>query len=158
MSERSPEPPLSVEASVDWTLTSFDHNVNAPHAENLLRHALAQECQTGSWHFAIRFVDDRDMAQLHNTWLDDPSPTDIITFAYEPDDDAPGGDIVISVETAARNAVDAGWRLLDELDFLMLHGLLHVLGWNDQSGTGRSAMLERQHELLAMWKSPLDHE
>ncbi|MBA2289202.1 MAG: rRNA maturation RNase YbeY [Chloroflexia bacterium] len=149
MSEQPPEPRLLVEVNVDWALESSDRLVDARQVEILLGNALERERMTGSWLFAIRFVDDREMAQLHETWLGDPSPTDILTFAYEPDDEAHGGDIVISVETAGRNAVDAGWRLPDELDFLMLHGLLHVLGWDDRSVTGRSAMLERQYELLA---------
>ncbi len=149
MSLHPPAPPLSVELAVDWTLAWEEHRVSPDRSQDLMRHALVQECQTGSWHFAIRFVDDLEMVQLHETWLDDPSPTDIMTFAYDPDDGARGGDIVISVETAARNAVDAKWRLSDELDFLMLHGLLHVLGWDDHSETDRSVMLNRQQEILA---------
>lgn len=158
MRERSSESPLSVELAVDWALTTEDDRVSPHHAEDLMRHALVQECQTGSWHFAIRFVNDLEMAQLHETWLGDLSPTDILTFAYDPEDGAQGGDIVISLDTAARNATDAGWRLSDELHFLMLHGLLHVLGWDDHSATYRAAMLERQQELLASWKPREDIE
>lgn len=130
-------------------LSTFDHEpVDESHAAELLHHALKQEGQAGSWEFTIRFVDDEEMSQLHGVYMNDPSPTDIMTFPYDPADSELGGDIVISVETAARNASEHGWSTADELDFLMLHGLLHILGWDDRREEDRAAMLERQRSII----------
>jgi rRNA maturation RNase YbeY len=138
---------LICEVTVDW-------EVDAPQAldedvlQRLLIHGLADEGQEGEWSFALRFVDDAEIGRLHEAFMGDPSPTDIITFPYDPDDGERGGDIVISVETAARSAEEHGWPTAQELRFLVLHGLLHVLGWDDATVEDRAAMLARQHELM----------
>ena len=139
--------PPTCEATVDWEV-SIPRALDAGDVERLLLHGLAEEGQQGDWTFAFRFVDDTEIGRLHDAYLGDPSPTDIITFPYDPDDREQGGDIVISVDTAARNAEEHGWPLSQELRFLVLHGLLHVLGWDDATDEDRAAMLARQHELM----------
>ncbi len=139
--------PPTCEVTVDWEHSSpqaLDENA----VERLFRHGLGKEGQEGEWAFAIRFVNDTEIGRLHDVFMDDPSPTDIITFPYDPDDGEQGGDIVISVDTAARNAEEHGWPVVQELRFLGLHGLLHVLGWDDATDDDRAAMLARQHELM----------
>jgi probable rRNA maturation factor len=59
------------------------------------------------------------------------------------------GDIVISVQTAARQAPEHGHSLERELLFLASHGLLHLLGWDHPDDTSLAAMLSRQEQLLA---------
>jgi probable rRNA maturation factor len=59
------------------------------------------------------------------------------------------GDIVISLETAARQAPDHGHPLERELLFLASHGLLHLLGWDHPDDASLAAMLSRQERLLA---------
>ena len=59
------------------------------------------------------------------------------------------GDIVISLETAARQAPDHGHSLAHELRFLASHGLLHLLGWDHPDDASLQAMLARQDQLLA---------
>ena len=59
------------------------------------------------------------------------------------------GDIVISLETAARQAPDHDHSLPEELLFLATHGLLHLLGWDHPDDTSLAAMLRKQEELLA---------
>lgn len=65
------------------------------------------------------------------------------------------GDIVISVETAARQAPDHGHSLERELLFLASHGLLHLLGWDHPDDASLAAMLARQEALLAELPAPL---
>lgn len=139
--------PPTCEVDVDWDL-DLPQALGEDDVERLMTHGLAEEGQEGAWVFAIRFVDDAEIGRLHDAFMGDPAPTDIITFPYDPDDGEPGGDIVISVETAARNAAEHGWSTAQELRFLLLHGLLHVLGWDDATDADRAAMLARQHELL----------
>jgi rRNA maturation RNase YbeY len=55
------------------------------------------------------------------------------------------------VDTARENAAIVGWSLADELFFLVAHGILHLLDWDDHSTEDRTAMLDRQRVLLASW-------
>jgi rRNA maturation RNase YbeY len=140
--------PPTCEVTLAWE-TPTGPALDDREVERLLCHGLAEEGRDGAWSFAIRVVDDREIGRLHDTFMGDPAPTDIITFPYDPDDGERGGDMVISADTAARNADEQGWSLADELRFLVLHGLLHVLGWRDATHEDRAAMLARQHELMA---------
>ena len=64
------------------------------------------------------------------------------------------GDIVISVETAARQAPEHGYDLEQELLFLASHGLLHLLGWDHPDEASLAAMLARQKELVKVPAEP----
>jgi len=147
---RSDLPAPAVDLTVDWQLADRRALLAEGEISDLLRHALEREGQGGAWEIAIRFVNDAEIARAHEMYLGDPSPTDIMTFPYD-DDDVPGGDILISVDTADANAMEHGWVLDEELRFLVLHGLLHILGWEDDTPDARARMLERQGQLLAEW-------
>lgn len=140
-----------VELTVDWQVADEIFPEAEAELGSLLVHALRREGQAGSWEMAIRFVDDDTIASAHERYLGDPSPTDIMTFPYDEDDGVKGGDILISVDTARFNAVEHDWTVAGELRFLVLHGLLHILGWDDRTETDRSRMLGRQRELLDSW-------
>lgn len=136
----------SVDLTLDWAQRGGDALLDMATTIALIERALTAEAVTGEWSFAVRFVDDDEIARLHEQYMDDPSPTDIMTFPY--DEDEPGGDIVISVDSARVHAADAGWPVEQELQFLVLHGVLHVLGWDDATDDDRAAMLERQRAIL----------
>lgn len=129
---------------------------------SFVRHVLLAEGMTGSWQFGVRFVDDETMRQAHAAFMGVDTPTDIMTFPYEDEDDdlaaadpaAPaerGGDMMISVHRAAEHAGEAGWGTDLELFFLICHGVLHILGWDDATDEDRAGMLERQAALLSEW-------
>ncbi len=123
---------------------------------SLLTHILSEEGIDETWHLGIRFVDDATMQEAHAEFMGINEPTDIMTFPYADADDIwtegePGGDLMISVDTAQENASVASWTLVDELFFLVAHGVLHLVGWDDQSHADRVSMLNRQIELLASW-------
>jgi probable rRNA maturation factor len=72
------------------------------------------------------------------------SPTDVLSFPVPP---APGpgeylGDVAISLESASRNARRAGWRLAEEVQFLVIHGILHLLGHDHESDQGEMNRLQ----------------
>lgn len=125
---------------------------------SLICFALSEEQVAGRWAIALLFTTDAGIQAMHRAFMNLDSPTDIMTFPYESDAFSPleaehdGGDIAISVETAATNAGEAGWSLADELQFLVLHGLLHLLGWDDLEAGERVAMLARQTEILERWR------
>lgn len=123
---------------------------------SLVSHALKAEGVDEPWELGIQFMDDDSMQAAHVEYMDIDEPTDIMTFPYSDDDDVwggdeVGGDLMISVDRAAANAEDAGWSLADELSFLIIHGVLHLLGWDDHSDEDRARMLARQREILDSW-------
>jgi probable rRNA maturation factor len=127
--------------------------------ESLVAYALTELGCDGEWEVSILFTSDERIQHMHNQFMGIDAPTDIMTFPYEDDDFAPGGsfsqggDLVISVETAEVNAIDHGWPPLQEIRFLVLHGVLHLLNWNDTDADSRKAMLDRQGELLSGWEA-----
>jgi probable rRNA maturation factor len=86
---------------------------------------------------------DRLLHRLNRDYRGTDKPTDVLSF---PGDGGEGGlgDIVISVETAERNARELGRTLAQELDVLALHGLLHVLGHDHETDDGTMDRLERR--------------
>jgi probable rRNA maturation factor len=132
--------------------------VTTERLQSLVTFALHGERATGDWELNLRFATDSGIQDMHRQYMNLDTPTDIMTFPHEPDEFSPfgpacGGDIVISVETAAGHAEEAGWALADELLFLALHGVLHLLGWNDAEPDQRVAMLARQSDLLQQWRA-----
>ena len=134
---------------------------------SLAAHVLLEEDVRGEWPLGVHFIDDSAMQAAHAEFMGIDEPTDIMTFPYgddEGDDDIPwipeegddadgrGGDLLISVDRAAENASDAGWSIERELYFLVAHGILHLLGWDDAIDADRSAMLDRQAELINGWR------
>ncbi len=86
---------------------------------------------------------DRLLRRLNREYRGQDAATDVLSF---PGDSSEGalGDVVISVETAARNARGLGRSLAQELDVLALHGLLHVLGHDHETDDGTMDRLERR--------------
>ena len=103
---------------------------------------------------AVLLADDRRIASLHGEWLDDATPTDVITFDLSDPPGLPGGDgvlrgdIVVSTETAVRMAAEVGWTARFETAYYVLHGILHLAGYDDLSPGPRRAMRRRERTLL----------
>src|SRR5690606_32454527 len=117
---------------------------------------LAAEGATGDWEIEVVLGDDDMLQQLHRDFMGLDSPTDIMTFPdVDERGDAPvvtGGQMYISVDQAAAQAPEFGLSTTDELQFLVLHGVLHLCGWDDATGPMRTAMLARQTDLLHEFK------
>jgi len=87
---------------------------------------------------SLIFIDDDDIRKINRDYLGRDNPTNVIAFSLlegEFGDINPHmlGDIVISVETALRDARESGISFDDEVDFLMIHGMLHLLGYNHEN-------------------------
>ena len=127
---------------------------------------LPAELQAPAYSLGLSLVGDAEIAELNSDWRHKPGPTDVLAFAAQ--DEASGGappmpmpggggddeplelgDIVISLETAARQAPDHEHDLRQELLFLATHGLLHLLGWDHPDDASLAAMLARQERLIA---------
>ncbi len=128
--------------------------VDAEAIDMLVRDALRAEGATGSWEVAVAIVSDDHLAALHGRFLGDPSPTDIMTFPRDEnggtgDNTVRGGDLVISWDRAAEHGADHGISTAAEVRFLVVHGLLHLRGWEDDTEERRTAMLARGAEIIA---------
>jgi len=94
----------------------------------------------------VLLTTDLQMQKLHHKYLSQDRPTDIMAFSQ--DDKKFLGDIVISVETAMRQAQEEGHDLLTELQYLLIHGILHLLGHDDRSPSKRKIMRQKERQLL----------
>ena len=104
-------------------------------------------------------VDDEQIQVINRDYLERDRPTNVISFAMQEGEGAgviPDllGDVVISADTAARDAAEAGVPFESELYFLLLHGILHLLGFDHERGTAEDAerMEARERELFAILK------
>ncbi|MCC6444851.1 MAG: rRNA maturation RNase YbeY [Armatimonadetes bacterium] len=109
-------------------------------------------CHEGFLHpceVSLLFTDDPGIRLLNREWRGLDQPTDVLSFPQETKPSVPGrptllGDIVISAETAWRQAEAAGWSLEDEIDHLTVHGMLHLLGYDDEAEAGAEEMEARE--------------
>jgi probable rRNA maturation factor len=93
---------------------------------------------------SLSFVDDDEIARLHERYLGEPGPTDVLSFPLgDADEDGVRivGDVVVAPSVAARNnpSDPAG-----ELRLLVVHGILHLLGYDHEADGDRARMWERQ--------------
>jgi len=96
---------------------------------------------------SVLLVTDRKIAKIHGDYLDDPTPTDVITFDLS-NSDRLSGDIVISLDTASRQAAEYGVSVTQEVGRLAVHGLLHLCGMSDKTPNLRKAMHIRENKYL----------
>lgn len=100
-------------------------------------------------HFSVAFVSDRRMKELNKLFRSKNSTTDVLSFPNEPDEFEPDknnlGDIVISVEQAQKQGAENGLSLEAEIKQLILHGVLHLCGYDHETDNGE--MNARELEL-----------
>ena len=103
---------------------------------------------------SVALIGDTEMHTLNRDWRDKDRPTDVLAFALREGEDAgvhPDvlGDVVISLDTAARQAADRGATLADEVRVLLAHGILHLLGYDhERSPADARRMFAKQRALL----------
>jgi probable rRNA maturation factor len=121
--------------------------------ESLAAFVLASEGATGDWEITVALVDDAHLQSLHRDFMGIDTPTDIMTFPTdESAGEARGGELAISVDHAMTQAVAWGHSPREEIAFLVVHGLLHLAGWRDDTAEQRRHMLGRQHDLIDQWR------
>ncbi|MFO7768259.1 MAG: rRNA maturation RNase YbeY [bacterium] len=163
MNERS-EPRIDVSVHVDEGDEPPHSGVLQPDAvRSLVAYVLTSEGITRAA-VGVVFCGDERITALNREWLDREGPTDVISFNLsghpEAEPDAPGhtehgspdpleGEIYIDLAQAARQASDYNVPIEEELRRLIIHGTLHLTGWEDSEEAGASRMRERQEALLA---------
>lgn len=132
---------------------------------------LPAELRAPAYSLGLLITDDRSIAVLNGEWRQQEGPTDVLAFAAQEAPLPPDalaelgeaeplelGDIVISLETAARQAEDHDHDLERELRFLASHGLLHLLGWDHPDAASLERMLALQEQLLAKAAIPISSQ
>jgi probable rRNA maturation factor len=106
---------------------------------------------------SVLFVDTAAMTELHVQWMDEPGPTDVLSFPMdelrpgsEAEETPPGtlGDVVLCPEVAARQAQVAGHSTVEEMLLLTTHGILHLLGYDHAEPEEEKEMFALQRRLL----------
>ena len=113
----------------------------------LFTHYVLKELNLSQGHYEFTFVNDQTMIELHQTYLQKNSSTDILTFNYNTESE-PEGDIYICIEEAKRNAHNYKHSFDDEIKLLMIHGILHLIGYSDYDEESKKIMFDEQDRLL----------
>jgi probable rRNA maturation factor len=125
---------------------------------------------------SVLLVDERTMTELHERWMGEPGPTDVLSFPMDElrppphlggsrsGDPEPGGepgllgDVVLCPQVAAEQAAKAGHSAQDELELLTVHGILHLLGYDHAEPEEHAAMFGMQDQLLKTWRDTKERE
>jgi probable rRNA maturation factor len=128
----------------------------------LAQHVLSRMRVSPQAELSVILVDEPAMERLHIQWMDEPGPTDVLSFPM--DELRPGseteetpagllGDIVLCPQVAERQATAAGHSRADELLLLATHGILHLLGYDHAEPAEEKRMFDLQRRLLLTYLS-----
>ncbi len=125
----------------------------------------AEKCVSAT--ISIAIVDNKTIHDLNVRYLQHDYPTDVLSFLLEEEFDAASlpipksaprgcgkrieGEIILSSEIAKKMATKYRWRPLDEVTLYVVHGLLHLCGYDDTTQKNQTAMQRREREVLADW-------
>jgi probable rRNA maturation factor len=143
---------MSVEVNNESGLEADETEIVA-----LARHVLTGMRVHPQAELSVVLVDEAAMEQLHVQWMDEPGPTDVLSFPMDElrpgsdgEESPPGllGDVVLCPQVAARQAQQAGHTTQDELLLLTTHGILHLLGYDHAEPDEEREMFGLQRKLL----------
>ncbi|MGD9614138.1 MAG: rRNA maturation RNase YbeY [Alphaproteobacteria bacterium] len=127
--------------------------------ETAARAALAAEWRgraEGPALLGIVLTDDPEQRMLNRTWRGEDAPTNVLSFALSDPAEPPPpgapvllGDVVLAFETVAREAAEQRKRLADHVSHLVVHGVLHLLGFDHESDADAALMEARETRILA---------
>ena len=99
----------------------------------------------------VAVVDDPTLAELHQRYLGDASPTDVLSFALEQSPQYLEGEIVISADAALAFAAEYHWSAADELLLYAIHGALHLVGYDDAAPRKGHKCGKRKGNISPAW-------
>ncbi|MEN9687887.1 MAG: hypothetical protein RL381_899 [Actinomycetota bacterium] len=113
---------------------------------------LNPECE-----ISLTCVDVNEMEELHIKWMDEPGPTDVLSFPMDmPETKGEAvtlGDIVLAPVVAAQQAANAGHSYEHEIFILATHGLLHIVGYDHADPDEEKVMFALQEKIVQEWSS-----
>ena len=134
---------LSIEICSEQEALEFDE-------ELLRRAAVAILADAGVRHgsLSIAVVDDPTIHRLNREFLQHDDPTDVLSFLLEREGDRLEGEVIVSADTAIRSATEIGWPSAHELLLYVIHGTLHLVGYDDLEADAQQEMRERERDYL----------
>lgn len=138
-------PGFEVDISDGQTHVPVDHAALRSLVEGVLR---GEGIAAAS--ISLALVDDSTIHRVNREHLSHDYPTDVISFVLSDEDDpALSGELIVSTETAARVAAEIGAPAWNELALYVVHGLLHLCGYDDLDEESAATMREREDAVLA---------
>ncbi len=116
--------------------------------------AILQDHQVQTGSLSIAVVDDPTIHELNRRYLEHDYATDVLSFPLESGESHLEGEVIVSLDTARRQAEQWGWTTEDELLLYVVHGVLHLVGYDDHDPTKRAEMLEQEVLYLEMMNRP----
>jgi probable rRNA maturation factor len=159
---------IQIEVSVQSSVTDVDQPFSAPGDitaatweswfQTWLEQLAVDLSPIHAYELSLCFTDDGEIQQLNAQYRHQDKPTDVLSFAALEGEALPKallqkiplnlGDIIISTETAQRQAEQRGHSVQQELAWLAAHGLLHLLGWDHPDDEQLQRMLDQQDRML----------
>ena len=140
--------PESLGLSIEWSDQQDRHPIDAQRPIEAVRR-IVHEAGYRRGSISLVVVDDPLMHTLNRRHLEHDYPTDVLSFLLDSDGDQIEGEVVVSADTAAREAEDYGWQTQDEVLLYFVHGTLHLIGMDDHEDEDRRAMREAEARHLA---------
>ena len=128
--------------------------------ERLSAFVLEREEAPATIELSIALVDIAEMTQLNSEYRGKEGPTDVLSFecdelcdVIDPDEPIMLGDVVIAPEVAEAQAAEFGHTVEEELNLLLVHGVLHLLGYDHEDDADAEVMQARERALLIAWSA-----
>jgi len=126
-----------------------DRGINMPFLRSLIRSVLQREFEDPHAQLGVHLVSPKEMAEVNQHFLNHEGSTDVITFDHsEGDSDGVYGELFISVSDAVKQGAeyDASWQ--SEVARYLIHGILHLKGYDDIEPTDRKTMKREENRIL----------
>jgi probable rRNA maturation factor len=133
-------------------LSEADPNAAADPRLRQAGEAIFRESFMERANLSIAIVDDPTIHRLNRQYLKHDYPTDVLSFLLDRDERGLEGEVIVSVDTAARRAAEFGWSTADELLLYVIHGTLHLVGYDDQTESAREKMRAAERRMLSIFK------
>ena len=149
--------------TIDFNYRQPSLNIHEESLQQAVKNVLRGECITNA-NIRVAIVDDLTIHKANRQFLGHDEPTDVLSFPWKDETDPANndpecageistgscleGDIMISAETATRQATEYGWSASDELLLYLIHGTLHLLGYDDHDESDRAEMRDRERHYL----------
>jgi len=98
---------------------------------------------------SVILVDDPTIHAINRNHLQHDYPTDVISFLFTGEEGVLEGELIVSTDTALREALAGGWGAVDEVLLYVIHGTLHLVGLDDQDAVSRQQMRQEEAKYLA---------
>ena len=116
------------------------HPVDEPRLLTAVRSILTDAAGLERATVSVAVVDDATIHELNRRFLNHDWPTDVLSFVLDETDGSLEGEIILSADTAAASAPEFGWSAADEQLLYVIHGTLHLVGYDDQTDVAAAEM------------------